>query len=180
VVGALDEPAKSMSAAVRAKVIEVFEKHRAVPGAPYDESHFLDFLLAKPKARNAVYNSFRGLRRFNAFLEEVQYELGVCFSLKDREANYSLDKFVARTLELQQSRRGSLMSLKKQIDSGPGWQVLVLADLVLLVFALFVAYNVWTLAVVGAVALGVNLGFLWFVWRARSYLLKLRARLEGA
>ncbi|HEY9181735.1 MAG TPA: hypothetical protein VIQ99_00965 [Gammaproteobacteria bacterium] len=36
----------------RAKVIELFEKHRAAPGAP-------------PRA---VYDSFRGLRRFNAFV----------------------------------------------------------------------------------------------------------------
>ncbi len=77
-----------MDADARTRIIQLFEKHRAAPGAPYDEGHFLDFLLRDPKKERAVYNSFSGLRRFNAFLDEVQYELGVCFSLDDRDANY--------------------------------------------------------------------------------------------
>jgi hypothetical protein len=47
----------------RAKVIELFEKHRATPGASFDEQHFLDFLLRGPRKTRAVYDSFRGLRR---------------------------------------------------------------------------------------------------------------------
>jgi hypothetical protein len=113
-----------MDADARTRIMQLFEKHRAAPGAPYDEGHFLDFLLRDPKKERAVYNSFRGLRRFNAFLDEVQYELGVCFSLDDRDANYPLDRFVDRALELRRSRRGSLKSVNNQIDAGPGWRVL--------------------------------------------------------
>ena len=106
----------------RDRVVELFEKHRATPGAPYEGDHFLDFLLAEPKGKRAVYNSFRGLRRFNAFLDEVQYEFAVCFSLEDRETSYPLEKFVARVLELQESHRGSLKSLDHQARAGAGWQ----------------------------------------------------------
>jgi hypothetical protein len=65
---------------LRKKVTAWFEKHRATPGASYDESHFLDFLLAAPRVERAVYNSFKGLRRSNAFIDEVQYESAVFFS----------------------------------------------------------------------------------------------------
>jgi hypothetical protein len=86
--------------AIRSRILELFEEYRAVPGAPFDESHFLDFLLAEPKKREAVRNSFRGLRRFNAFIERVQYEFAICFSLADVEANYSLEKFAERVTQL--------------------------------------------------------------------------------
>jgi len=45
--------------------------------APYDESHFLAFLLRQPDGKRALYNSFRGLRRFSAFIDEVKFEFAV-------------------------------------------------------------------------------------------------------
>src|SRR5262245_55741092 len=92
----------------RQRVIALFEKHRAVPGAPYDEAHFIDYLLADPKKKGAVHDSFRGLRRYNAFIDEMQYEFAICFSQNDFYANYALHKFVDRVTELEKSRRGSL------------------------------------------------------------------------
>ena len=168
-----------MDASARTRVTQLFEKYRATPGAPYDEAHFLDFLLANPKGNGAVSNSFRGLRRFNAFLDDVQYEFGICFSLEDRDANYALDKFVERTIQLQQSRRGSLKSLDNQIKAGAGWQVLVVADIIFLIAVVWLKNNVWALAAIGAVAVVVNGWFVWFAWRAKAYLVKLRARIEA-
>jgi hypothetical protein len=40
-----------MSVAIRDVVLELFQQHRATPGAPFDESHFTDFLLAYPKRK---------------------------------------------------------------------------------------------------------------------------------
>lgn len=164
---------------IRNRVIQLFEMHRATPGAPFDESHFLDFLLADPKAKGAIRNSFRGLRRFNLFLDEVQLELGVCFSIRDREANYPLDKFVARTLQLQQSRRSSLTSLQNQMKAGPGWTVLIVADFALLVLAGLARDNVWALVVIAVVATAANVSFLLFALRQRTYNLKLLQRLKS-
>lgn len=93
-----------MNVCTRNRILALFEKHRATPNAQYDDDHFLDFLLASPKQKRAVYNSFRGLRRFNAFLDEVQNEFAVCFSIEDRDANYPIDKFVNRIQELQKSQ----------------------------------------------------------------------------
>jgi hypothetical protein len=110
-----------------AKVIELFEKYRAAPGEPYDESHFLDYLLRSPAKPRAVYDSFGGLRRFNAFIDDVQMEFAICLSLQDRDANYSLAKFLQRVAELEKSPRGSLASLANQEKAGAGWQFVVIA-----------------------------------------------------
>jgi hypothetical protein len=164
----------------RIRILELFEKHRAVPGSPFDEAHFLDFLLAKPSGRDAVRNSFRGLRRFNAFIEEVQYEFGVCFSLHDCEANYPLNRFVERVLELQKSRRGSLRSLNNQVNAGAGWQVLVIADLILLAVAVWLKSSVLALTTIGALAVLLNSWFFRIAWESKRYLARLKSRIEAA
>lgn len=169
-----------MDANARTKIIELFEKHRATPGAPYDEAHFLDFLLAKPKSRGAVYNSFGGLRRFNAFVDDVQYEFAVCLSMKDRDENYPLAKFVSRVLELQKSRRGSLKSLDNQVKAGAGWPVLLLADLGLLIAASLLRTSPIAIAAIIGIAVFLNSWFLRFAWRGRAYLAALRTRIETA
>jgi hypothetical protein len=117
---------------LKQKITELFEKHRATPGASYDENHFLDFLLATPRVERAVYNSFKGLRRFNAFIDEVQYESAVFFSQEDRDANYSLYKFVHRIEHLQQAPRGSLASLSNRLKAGPEINLIVVGNLLLM------------------------------------------------
>lgn len=110
-----------MSTNTQRVLLELFERHRAEPGAPYEQSHFVDFLLREPRERRAVHNSFVGLRRYNAFLNEVQLHFGVCFSLEDFEASYSLARFVERIEDLQRSPRASLASLRNQERRGFGW-----------------------------------------------------------
>jgi len=164
----------------RERVLQLFEKHRATPAAPYEEAHFLDFLLANPRRKRAVYDSFRGLWRFNRFLDELQYEFAICFSLKDREANYSLDALVHRVIELQQSRRGSLMSLDRQARAGAGWQVLLVANLLLLLAAVWLKDRGWLLAALVAIVAALNAWFFWFAAKAKAYLTRLRSRIESA
>jgi hypothetical protein len=167
-----------MDLATRQKILAAFERHRQTPGAPFDESHFVDFLIASPKAKHAVHGSFGGLRRFNAFIDEVQYEFAVCFSLKDRDADYSLAQFVERIEELQKSRRGSLASLSNQARAGAGWNVVAVADFVLVLIGIGVRAHPWGLGLVVLVALVVNVGFFVFARKAGAYLRRLRARIE--
>jgi hypothetical protein len=164
----------------RNKIIELFEKHRATPGAPYDDTHFLDFLLADSKKKDAVYNSFRGLRRFNAFIDEVQYELAVCFSTQDRDANFSLASFVSRVVELQKSRHGSLKSLKNQERAANAWHGLVMGNIVLTIAAFALRKTPWALAALAGIAVIVNVWLFRFEWSARAYLIELRTRIETA
>jgi hypothetical protein len=164
----------------RDQVLALFEKHRSAPGAPYDESYFLDFLLPDPKKKGALYDSFRGLRRFNAFIDEVQYEFAICFSTGDRDANYSLDKFVDRVKELERSRRSSLASLKNRMRYGIGVNVVFFANFPLVILAIFARNNLWAMAVIVAIAAIINAWFLRFSLRARAYHARLLSRIQGA
>lgn len=166
-----------MTAEQMSRIIELFERHRETPGAPYDENRFLDYFLAEPRQ---LHNSFRGLRRFNAFIEEVQLEFAVCFSLKDWESNYSVKQFAARVAKLQQSPRGSLQSLRNQSNTGSGIAgPAMIADFALLVIGYAVSDIPWALTVVLVMAVAANAYFAWFSWKARRYLQVLKQRIEA-
>ena len=142
---------------VREPVLALFKRHRARPGSPFDEEHFLDFLLANSKQVGAVKNSFRGLRRFNAFIDATQLEFVVFFSIKDREANYSLNAFVKRVEFLTTSKRSSLTSLRNYARYPFGWHVVILFDVVAIGVCWTVARHSQTVALILAlVALLVN------------------------
>lgn len=117
-----------MEIAIREAVLGIFERHRATPGAPFNESNFLDYLLATPKKTRAVHDSFSGLRRYNAFIDEVQIHFSICFSQQDFEASYTLSKFVERVRELRSSRRSSLASFRNQRRHGFGWGTIFASD----------------------------------------------------
>jgi hypothetical protein len=163
----------------RDKVLVLFEKHRFAPGAPYDDGYFLDFLLPNPKKKGALYDSFRGLRRFNAFFDEVQYEFAICFSVEDRDANYSLDRFVDRVKELEKSRRSSLASLKNRMRAGVGVNVIFFANFPLVIMAIFARNNMWAMAVLAVIAAIMNVWFARFSARARAYHARLLSKIQS-
>jgi hypothetical protein len=165
-------------APTRSRIIDAFERHREAPGAVYDEEHFLDFLMENPKAKGAIRNSFGGLRRFNAFINDIQYEYGVCFSLADRDFDHSIDTFVERIKKLQKSRQGSLRSLRNQERAGAGWAALIIADVLLL----GMAFNLRSMVLAGGffiAAVVITTAFVVFVRRENVYLRRLRAKIEG-
>src|SRR5690348_14955999 len=100
-----------MQLPTRQLILDVFEKHRAAPGVPFEESHFL--------------NDLRGRRRLNRFFDEIQYEFAVCFSIKDRETAYSVDQLVERIVRLQASPDLSLRALRIQQRASTGWALVV-------------------------------------------------------
>ena len=166
--------------AERERILALFEKHRARPGTPYDESHFKDYLLANPKKKNAVPDSFRGLRRYWAFIEELQLEFAICFAKKDHERNYSVDQFVARVQELQASRRSSLASLKHQMTGHPNENMVIFTNLILLGPLIAALKYPWLLLGVLPVVGLVNLAFFLFHRRERTYQTRLLAKITGA
>jgi hypothetical protein len=163
----------------RKRVMALFEKHRATPGAPYDARRFTDFLLAEPKARRSVFDGFRISRRLNAFIDDVQYEFAICFSLQDRRANDSLQKLVERVIELGSSRGRWPRSWRNQLAAGTEWASTVLANLVLLIGALWLRNQEWALGALGCAALFVNAWFARFAWRATAYFKRLQSRIEA-
>jgi hypothetical protein len=150
---------------IRDQILAIFEEHRQTPGAPFEESRFLEFLLSHPKGKRPVHNSFRGLRRYNAFLEQVQMQFCVYFSMQDFDANYSLERFTQRVLELQQSRRSSLASFRSHIRRGFGWNTVFVLSLL----GIGASYALWKHVPIaaGLVLLATLIGC---TWALRSYL----------
>jgi hypothetical protein len=171
---------KGIFGSMREQIIATFESHRKAPKAPYSEDHFLDFLLRSPGRKGSVRDSFAGLRRFNAFIDQVQLDYSVCFSLKDLEANYSLDKFVARVAELQESPRSSLASFKNQSRAGFGWPIVFIGDGILMLLSLLLRQHEILLSVCISLLVLLNVMAVVFFVRRRRYMARLEKQLVQA
>jgi hypothetical protein len=104
-------------AAVRDKLITLFESTRSMPGAEYDKEHFLDFLIPNPSGTHSIHDSCRGRRLFWKFIDTVQVEFAVCFSTKkdlDCRKQLSIDGLATRILELQNAPQTSLTALDRR------------------------------------------------------------------
>ena len=168
-----------MQKAIKEDVLATFEAHREERGAPLEDDRFLDFLMRDPGERRAAFrNSFRGLRRYNAFIDDIQQQYAICFSERDRERDFSLSQFLDRVHALQESRKSSLASLQRQIRSGGEWNLLVAGNVI--GFALLAFAHRWPTAVAGlVVALAImNIAFLWIYWRDRRYKRKLLQKIR--
>jgi hypothetical protein len=155
------------------RILEIFNTHRKFPAQEFDENHFLDYLMDSPKVKGAFRNSFSGLRRFNAFLNEIQLEFKVCFKLEDRDKNFSLDQFAHRVSELTESKKSSLAALRHQMKYGFEWRVFLILNAVLLLpISLFQSK---TILIYGYAALVVaaNFVFVTLYLKQKNYLRKL-------
>ena len=115
---------------IRDEVLNCFEKNRQEPGLPFEEDHFIDYLVVKPRFTK---------KRFFKFWEQVQLEQGICFSFKDREKNYSLDAFIERIKELQENPKSSKAALRYQMKYRFEWTISIFMNSILvsaLIFAL--------------------------------------------
>lgn len=150
-----------MDNSTKQQIVEIFERHREAPATPFDENRFLDYLLLNPKQSRAVYDSFRGLKRFNMFIDEVQLRCSVYFSIKDRDAHYPLNRFVERIEQLRSSPHSSIASLNNQIKRNSRGSTAIVGTNFLVLIAIIYAWKspVW-LAVVMLIAVAANV---WFV-----------------
>ena len=165
--------------ATAATVLALFERHRATPGAAYDDARFLDHLLADPGKPRAVHDSFRGKWRFHAFLDDVQMEFGVCFNNDDRNADPSLQRFLARLAELRATPRSSIASLRHRRQERFGWPPLIVLNLIGFVVA-SIAFRLWQPLAI-PVVVAVLLADAWVVrwwFQHRRYLERLAARID--
>jgi hypothetical protein len=116
----------------RERVLALLEEYREAPGTPLDGSHFLDFLIAAPDRKRAVYDSAAGMRRLEAFLDRVQLEYSVCLSHAERHAGESVEAFVERLGALAHAPKQSLAHFRAEHKAVFGWPVFVLGNLALL------------------------------------------------
>jgi hypothetical protein len=149
----------------RERVLVIFEEHRETPGAAFDEGHFLDFLLAAPEKKRAVYESAAGMKRLDAFLDRIQLEYSICFSHAERGANYPLDAFVAKVMALVEAPRTSMVSFQGLGKPMFDWPVAGVGNIVVLLLVLAQLDRPWLVAIL--VALGLALNGLWLFSRRR-------------
>jgi hypothetical protein len=169
-----------MPATTREKVLRLFEKHRASPGMPFDEAHFLNFLLAHPKAKHSVYDSFSSLRRYNAFIDDIQLDFSICFSIHDFYANYSLDAFIRRIEQLQVSRRSSLASLRNQKRHGFGWGTVFITNIfAVCLIVSFVRHSIHLACFISVAGIMADILIIHFYLRWRLYRKSLLNKLLG-
>lgn len=168
---------KLAGGSTRRRVLALFEKHRARPGAPYEERHFMEFLLPERMGRQTVTGGFQASRRLNAFMNDVQYEFAICFSARERHANHTLQGFVERVVELGRSRDQTPWRWNDQLTAGLEWAVTVLANLVLLTMAVTLADHPFALGFLGCAAILVNGWFAGCAWKAREYCRRLHSRI---
>lgn len=70
-------------------IAALFAAHARVPGDFLAEGPFLHRLLVGAKTLPDVRNSFRGIWRLNAFLDDVQLRAGVCLGVNDGEKDWT-------------------------------------------------------------------------------------------
>jgi ABC-type transport system involved in Fe-S cluster assembly fused permease/ATPase subunit len=100
---------------VKATILKIFTSERKNPDAPYDESHFMDFLLNRSIPKNDIKNSFSGVKKYHIFMDKLELEFGICFSLADLDRTYSVDQLTKKVLQRIKKGKGNKMILKMRI-----------------------------------------------------------------
>jgi len=149
------------------RVLVLFDEHRQNPSAPFDESHFLDYLVDPPKVLGGFQNSFSALRRYNKFLEAMQLEYSIYFSVKDRDTNFSVENFVSRIERLRRNPNASARSLSNAIKHSDA-PIFVFGNLIS-VAVLFAVSGMPLVYVLLATVLVLNVLGARFIARSRRY-----------
>lgn len=81
---------------IRERILKIFNFCRKRADAPFEESHFMDFLLFPPSEKDQIRNSFRGANKHGDFMRKIELEFGICFTLSDYDSTFSLDAFTKK------------------------------------------------------------------------------------
>lgn len=122
---------------IKEKILEQFSKTRKYPSAYFDESHFLDYLTYPEHRKDSIKNSFKGVRAYYRFMNALELEFGICFTLSDLDTYYSVEGLTKKVIERISKRRGNLMILKQR--NGEKDRYLMEIGLILVLIGL----NVW-------------------------------------
>ncbi len=144
---------------LRTQIIEVFQRNRQTPAADYDESRFLDFLLTPPTSKNNIKNSFKGVRRYYRFFEDIELTFGVCFSLSDQDRFYSIDQFIKKTNERIGKGRGNKQILDRRLDEKDHYFIELILTAILAVVIYFFQLHIITFFT----AFGYGIAIWWIV-----------------
>ncbi|MEL6256566.1 MAG: hypothetical protein AAFR87_31480 [Bacteroidota bacterium] len=126
-----------MNQAIQDKIREIFQEHRQNVNLPFEEEHFLDFLLAKDIKVGSIRNSFRGLARYNRFMEAIQMEFGICLKVADKEKTFALDEFVEKVEEMLANPQSSKAAMRYLLRRPFEWKLFLFLNAFLIIAASF-------------------------------------------
>lgn len=154
---------------VRSRVLQIYAACRKSPEAPYDEDRFLDHLLEPPAKPGRINDSFAGTRRLVRFMDSVQADFAVYFSVKDWETRFSLSQFIERIQKLRQNPTGSLRSLENA-KTTYDITIVIVANLIVVALALITRSIEWLFIVFVVTCIAMNCWVFWFYRREKKYL----------
>ncbi|WP_282125252.1 hypothetical protein [Marinifilum flexuosum] len=101
---------------IKDKILEIFKSQRKNPTVDFDESHFMDYLTYPAHPKNTIKNSFKGVRKYYRFMDELELEFSICFSLQDLDKYYTVDKLSKKVLDRIKKGKGNNMILKRRLE----------------------------------------------------------------
>ena len=144
---------------LKAQIIEIFQRNRQTPNAIYDESRFLDYLLTPQASKNNIKNSFKGVKRFHRFIDDVELTFGICFSTADLDRCYSVDQFTKKTKERIGKERGNKMIIQRRLEEKNNYSVHFILTCIFLAVFFFLKLH-WITAIVG---IGYSVAMWWIL-----------------
>src|SRR5918993_4332462 len=99
---------------IRNRLLSIFEQVRQSPDAPYDSERLLAFLTDPPAPEGRrVADTFAGRRRFVRFMNTIQLESQICFTLEEWDRGFSLEE-LARLVAAKIAKPDQGLRLAKQ------------------------------------------------------------------
>jgi hypothetical protein len=109
---------------LREVILELFEQAREKPRSPYQAERLLAFLTDPPaKSGRRVADTFGGRRRLVRFMNQIQLEMGICFTVNEWERGYSLDDLVGLAAEKMAKPSQGLRLAKQRREAARARQV---------------------------------------------------------
>ncbi|MET3026762.1 hypothetical protein ABXT06_08810 [Flavobacterium sp. UW10123] len=137
---------------IKEKILEIFKEERQKPNANFEESHFLDFLTFPPHKKDNIKNSFRGVKKYYAFMKRLELEFRICFTLPDLDKMYSIDKITKKVIERIGKRRGNIMIIKQRIQQKETYYIEIIFLILIIVSLTFWGINLFSVII--SIALG--------------------------
>lgn len=131
---------------IKETILKIFKEEKQKPDADFSESHFLDFLTFPAHSKNTIKNSFKGVRRYYRFMDKLELEFGICFSLPDLDKYYSIDSITNKVTERINKRRGNLMILKRRNEEKEKYSFEIILTIILIVIYISLGLNLISIA----------------------------------
>lgn len=126
---------------IKEKILEIFKEERQKPDAHFEESYFLDFLTFPPHQKDNIKNSFKGVKKYYQFMNRLELEFEICFTLSDLDRGYSVDKITQKVIERIGKKRGNIMIIEQRNMEKETYYIEIFLTFLLIVIYLFWGMN---------------------------------------